>query len=192
MDRLMKQIESIDLTGTDIDYLTKNKAVLLKYKDLLECQSIFDAFGKYQNIILLFPIQSDYEGHFIAILKDEKTKTISHWDSYGLSPEQEISYTKNQYVKQRVLNNLYADAQEMGWKIIFNTFKLQSFQNNHNVCGRYCCLRVRMDYLDNKQFAKLFLNQKYSPDMLVSMLTFVALNEDEDYNEEKIIKNLLK
>ena len=35
-------------------------------------------------------------------------------------------------------DNLYADAQQMGWKIEYNKFKLQKFSDNISDCGRWC------------------------------------------------------
>ena len=191
MDRLITKIYQQDLTGQDVDYLTKNKAVLLLYKDLLNYNSIFDAFSEHNvnNIILLFPVQSDTEGHYICVQKNDKTKTVSHFDSYGISPDQELGYTTNQYVKRNLLGILYNKAQQQGWTFTYNKYQLQSWDTGINTCGRFCVLRVRMDYLNNDEFASLFLKQRFPPDWYITCLTFVALSEDEQ-DEETIIRSL--
>ena len=189
MDKMITAIYKQDLTGIDVDYLTKNKAVLLLYKDLLNYNSILDAFGKFNNIILLFPVQSDSEGHWVCIRKNPETHTIRHWDSYGLSWTQEMGYTDNQYVKQNILGQLYQSAQQQGWKILWNQYRFQEMKDNINTCGRHACLRARFDYLDNDEYAKLFLKQKESADWLVTALTFVALNQDET-DEEQVVRSL--
>ena len=189
MDKLITNIYKDDLTGTDVDYLTKGKAVLRLYKDLLNYKNIFDVFGGYNNIILLFPVQSDSQGHWICIRKNDKTKTLRHWDSYGLSWIQERGYTDNQYVEQHLLGNLYEIAQQQGWQVLWNKYRFQEMKNGINTCGRHACMRARFDYLDNDEYAKLFLKQKQSADWLVTCLTFTALNQDEQ-NEEQVIRSL--
>lgn len=195
MDKLITKIYQQDLTGQDVDYLTKNKAVLLLYKDLLNYNSIFDAFSEHNvnNIILLFPVQSDTEGHYICVQKNDKTKTVSHFDSYGISPDQELGYTNIQYVKKNILGMLYNKAQQQGWKFTYNKYQLQSWGKgvgeSINTCGRWSCMKARMDYLNNDEFASLFLKQRFPPDWYVTILTFVALSEDEQ-DEETIIRSL--
>ncbi len=189
MDKMITAIYKDDLTGTDVDYLTKGKAVLLLYKDLLNYNSIFDAFGKFNNIILLFPVQSDSQGHWICVRKNPEAKTIRHWDSYGLSWTQEMGYTSNQYVKQNILGRLYQSAQQQGWKILWNQYRFQEMKDGINTCGRWACMRARLDYLDNDEFAKLFLKQTFKPDWYITCLTFVALNQDQS-EEEDIVRSL--
>lgn len=193
MDKLITRIYEQDLTGQDVDYLTKGKAIMLLYKQLLNYNSVFDAFQGYNNIILLFPVQSDTSGHWICIQKNDKIKTLNHFDSYGISPSQELGYTKNQYVKQNILGILYNKAQQQGWKFTYNSYQLQSWGKgvgeSINTCGRWSCMRARMDYLNNDEFASLFLKQRFPPDWYITSLTFVALSEDEN-DEETIIRSL--
>ena len=190
MDRLINQIIAQDLTGTDVTFLTRNKANVVMYTQLINCNSILDLFGKYSAIILLFPVQSDTEGHFIAILKNDKNKSINHWDPYGLSYIQERAYTTNPLVKQHLLGNLYTKAQQNGWNVTCNTYRLQQMKSGISTCGRWSCLRIRMQYLSDLEFAKLFLKQGQSPDFIVTMMTFVALGEDET-DEETVVRSLV-
>lgn len=189
MDKMITAIYKDDLTGTDVDYLTKGKANLLLYKDLLNYQSIFDAFGKFKGIILLFPTTSDNFGHWVAILQTPSTKTITHFDSYALSWTQELGYSSNQYVKRNILGEMYNQAQQQGWKVTYNKYRFQEMANSINTCGRHACLRVRFDYLNSDEYAKLFLKQKETADWLVTALTFVALDQDET-DEEQVIRSL--
>lgn len=189
MDKLINNIIAQDLTGTDVNYLTRGKATVFIYKNLLQCNSILDAFGSNNALILLFPVQSDMEGHFISILKNDKTKTITHWDPYGLSWIQERAYTDNQYVQRHLLGNLYTKAQQNGWTVNWNKYRLQQMKKNISTCGRWSCSRIRLSYLSDSEFASLFLNQKESSDWLVTIMTFVALNEDETM-EESVVRSL--
>lgn len=189
MDRLITRIYKDDLTGTDVDFLTKNKAILHLYKDLINFNNIFDAFGEYNNVILLFPVQSDTQGHWVAIMKNPQTRTITHWDPYGLSWIEERGYTSNKFVKEHLLGNLYQQAQQQGWTINWNKYRFQEMKDGINTCGRHSCMRVRFDYLNNDEYARLFLRQKETADWLVTCLTFTALNQDEK-NEQQVIRSL--
>lgn len=189
MDRLIGEIYKQDLTGTDVDYLTKNKAVLVIYKDLLKYTSIYEAFQGLNNIILLFPVQSDTQGHWVCIQKNDKKKTINHFDSYGLSWTEELGYTDNKIAKQNILGQLYQQAQSTGWNVTYNKYRLQKMTDGINTCGRWACMRSRMDYLNNDEFVKLFTNQKFTPDWYITCLTFVALDQDEN-DEEQVIRSL--
>ena len=190
MDKLISNIISQDLTGTDVTYLTRGRANIVMYTQLVNCNSILDLFGKYSAIILLFPVQSDDSGHWVAILKNDKDRSIHHFDPYGLSWVEERSYTTNPLVKQHLLGNLYTKAQQNGWNVTWNKYRLQQMKNGISTCGRWSCMRIRMQYLSSLEFAKLFLKQKESPDFIVTMMTFVALNEDEE-DEETVIRSLV-
>ena len=140
-------------------------------------------------MILLFPTVSDNEGHWVAVLSYPETKTLLHFDPYGLSPEAELGYTSNKYVKERILNNMYSDAQADGWNCTWNKFKLQRMATGINTCGKWSCVRVRMNYLDDTEFASLFLNQMMPSDWYITAITLVALDDDED---EAAIENAIK
>ena len=212
MDKLITRIYEQDLNGTDIDYLTKGKAKVILYEDLQNVNNILDIFGLFDanlksskddflpqkkgsktfvfdNVIMLFPVKSNTNGHWIAIMKNNKTQTITHWDPYGFSWIEEMPYTQNKYVKMNLLGNLYNLAKYNGWNVQWNKYKFQEQKNNINTCGRHCCIRVRFDYLDNDKYAKMMLNQKMKPDWIVTCLTFVSLDEDEA--DEQTIKSLL-
>ena len=188
MDHLVTRIYQQDLSGVDVEYLTKGKACLRMCKDLLEYKSIFESMKPYNNMILLLPTISDYEGHWVAVIAYPESKTITHFDSYGLSPSAELGYTSNKYVRERLLNNMYKAAEAQGWTCTWNKFKLQKMATGINTCGKWCCVRVRMSYLSDKEFATLFLNQRMPPDWYITAITLVALDDDEKEDTvEKIL-----
>lgn len=190
MDIIIRKLMKNDLTGEEILSVVGDVANLVIYKDLLNYNSILEVFGNKNSIVLLFPVESNNVGHYIALLKNDAKKTITHFDSYGINASQEIGYTSNIYVKRRLLNILYANIQRQGWTVTFNTFKLQQFGSNISTCGRWCCSRVLFSYLSDKQFAKMFYKQKYSPDELVTLITFIKLNE-ENIDKNTIYKSLI-
>ena len=187
MDNVIKNVYSQDLSGIDVQTLTKGKAVIRLYKDLLNFDNIFDFIGKTNCCILLFPVANDYDGHWTAILYHPERKQIEHFDSYGFSWKQEIPYTTNKFVQKNLLGTLYQKAMNTGYSVVYNPYRLQKMVNANNTCGRWSCVRIRFSYLSSEEFAKLFLNQTMPPDFLVSILTFLSIKEDET-DEQAIIR----
>ena len=58
-----------------------------------------------------------------------------------------------------------------------------------NVCGRWASIRNRFWYLDVEQFKRLFIGQTNSPDYLITIMTFLSLNENES-DEQALVKQL--
>jgi len=188
MDNVIRSVYVNDLSGNDVQYITRGKAKIVIYKDLLNASSILDVIGNTNQCILLFPTEFDNNnGHWVAILFHPKTNTIEHSDSYGLDAEQEIGYSTNPYVKEKLLNKLYIQAQNNGYNVVYNTYRFQKLKTGYNQCGRFASLRCRFHYLDVHEYAKLLLGQNESPDWLVTALTFISLKEDEK-EESDIIK----
>ena len=61
--------------------------------------------------------------------------------------------------------------------------------NGVNVCGRWASIRNRFWYLDVEQFKRLFIGQTNSPDYLITIMTFLSLNENES-DEQSLVKQL--
>ena len=174
MDKLVQQAIKTDLTDTNIKKIAPNAKVML-YEDLEHCDDIFDAIGKTNCMALLFPIENDSTGHWIMVLYHPDMKLIEHFDSYGLSPVQELGYTQNQYVKEKLLNNLYKKAVFDGYRVVYNETRLQVMKQGVNDCGRYVACRAIFQHLTNQKFCKLFIGQKLSPDTLVTLLTLLMI-----------------
>ena len=190
MDNLIKSVYKYDLSGVDVEYLTRGKSKVILYDNLKPSDDIVDLIGSTNQVLLLFPTQEGSpDGHWLSITYNELTKTIRHWDSYGLSPAAEIQYSNNKLVKSNILGRLYAKAQLQGYKFEYNTHRLQKMNQGDNQCGRWSSLRNRFAYLSTDQFAKLFLNQKESPDYLCTILTFLSLAGDQR-NESAILEQL--
>ena len=190
MDNIIKLSYEYSLNEINIDKVTRGQAKVMLYKDLANHNDIIDAIGPTNKMVLLFPVQSDTIGHWLAILFHPKTNTVEHFDSYGLSPKQEQAYTKNQYVKQGLLNKLYQKAINDGYKFVYNTHRLQDMKAGYDDCGSWSSLKSRFSYLSCNQFAALFLNQTMPPDWIITCLTFLLCKDD--VNEEQRIKQIAK
>lgn len=191
MDTIIKQIYSQDLSGLNVESITKGKAKTMLYKDLSKYKNIIDIFGKYNAVIMLFPVASDISGHWIAILHNKQSKSIEHFDPYGFSWKQELNYSNNQFVRENLLGNLYTKAIQDGYIVSYNPNNYQRLSNGINTCGRHSCIRVRFDYLNEDEYSKMMLKQSISPDYIVSIMTLLSLLEDKT-DEKQIIQDLLR
>lgn len=190
METVIDNVLNYDLSGIDIATLTRGKAVVRLYEDLIKFNNIIDAIGKTKQMIMLFPTQANPgKGHWIAVLYNDVTHTITHFDSYGLNIRQELGYSINGVVRENILGQLYKKAINDGYNVEFNTYPLQQLKNGINTCGRWCAVRCRFSYLNNIEFARLFQRQRMKPDVLITMLTFLTLKEDEN-DEEQILREL--
>ena len=191
MDNVIQGAMRNELSDVEIRRITNNEVKIMLYDELEEYENIIDAIGGTNKLIILFPTNSDnYRGHYIAILYYPNERLISHFDSYGLSPKVELSYSTNGYVKEKLLNNLYSKAILNGYRVDYNTTRLQKMTDKISDCGSWCSVRCRFYYLSNQEFAKMFIGQRMPPDFYVTCLTFLLLNDEDTYENE--IKKLLK
>lgn len=179
MDRVLQGIERNDLGGGQEMQLLKGVARVAAFTQLQGVDDLIKWLGPLGRVALLYPVTSETNGHWLAVWADPKTKTVHHFDSYGLGPEQEAKYTKTLAGKQGYLVRLYTQAQQQGWKLVINRQQYQSWNSGVNTCGRHVICRLRFHYLNDAQYQKLMIHQKETPDTLVTLLTFLALNEDE-------------
>jgi hypothetical protein len=188
MDKLIKDITSQDLTGADLGYLTYKKSPVHLYKDLLGITDIKTVVGPNNACFLLFPIQDSLHGHWIGIILHDNN-VIEHFDPYGLSWTQEIPYSDDKIVNKNILGSLYQSAIDQGYKVIYNNIRFQVMKDGINTCGKHVACRIRFKYLDLNQYAKLMLNQKQTPDEIVTMLCLFSLDEDQD--EKQAVMNVV-
>jgi len=189
MDKIIKAVYSIDLTGNDVKYLTHGKSRVVLYDNLSPNDDIINVIGNTGQVLLLFPTQAGSpDGHWLSLVL--RGKTIEHFDSYGLSPSAELKYSQNAKVQANILGQLYDKATQQGYKVVWNTTDLQKMSRGNNECGRWASVRNRFSFLTMPQFASLFINQKLSPDYLITILTFLSISHFENRAEEIITQNM--
>jgi len=192
MDNIIKKIYTQDLTGQQVQITTNGKAPIHLYKDLQKFEHIREVIGENNACLVLFPVKSSSDGHWIAILYHPKTNTIEHFDPYGFSWNEELEYTEDPtWTKYNLLDKFYKSAQEKGYNVIYNTYRFQKLKTGINTCGKHSSIRIRFRYLDIEQYKKLMIGQKQDPDYLVTILTFISL-EDNQLEKDLIIKETSK
>ena len=172
-------IKSRPLSNKDISKLLykdkQNKAVL--YKDLYNCNDIMELFDDDDKILMLLPVASHSNGHWINIIYNRKKKCICYNDSYGLKPEHFKTWLTPQKIQQlgighNVLHELLLRAQDDGHNIKVNKTRYQQYNEQINNCGRHCVLKCRLKSLSDAKYNKLLKDTQLSYDDAVCLLTF--------------------
>ena len=190
MDKIIKSVYNLDLTGNDVQYLTRGKSKVVLYDTLTPDDNIIDIIGPTNQVLLLFPTTNDGpDGHWLSLRYIPDKKLISLFDSYGLSVSAEIQYSKNLDVQKNILGYLFNKAIQLGYRYEYNPYRFQVMKSGVNVCGRWASIRNRFWYLDVEQFKRLFIGQTSSPDYLITIMTFLSLNENES-DEQSLVKQL--
>ena len=190
MDSVIKTIYEQDLTGQEVAITTNGKCPVHLYHDLLNFNHIKEVIGPHNACIVLFPVKSASNGHWIAILYHPETNTIEHFDSYGFSPDTELQYSSDPETRDNLLMRFYNQARNEGYNFIHNQYRFQKLKDNVNTCGKHASIRCRFRYLNIDDYAKLMLGQKESADYLVSILTFITLRDNKI--ERDVIEKVLK
>jgi hypothetical protein len=167
----LKKAEEIDLTGEDLHRMTDGKSNIIKYSDLRHYNNINDALGQYGACIILHEEEMNY-GHWVLLFKVNNT-TLEHFDSYGLTIEQELRIAPQTTDEQGrpLLSTL---INKSGYKLIENLHQLQRKKEDVNTCGRFVVVRLRFRDEPLNEFIKLLTkNHHFDPDFWVSALTYL-------------------
>lgn len=175
MDKIIKNSEEIDLSGTDIMRMTDSKTSIMSYEMLKNYNSIDTVLGRYESVVILYETRRNF-GHWVVLFKVSET-TLEFFDSYGLSVDEELAFDKgyNKRIhKGQEVPHLSHLLNESNYNVISNKKQLQSNLEDINTCGRYCVLRVILRHITLKEFNDLLINNKhYNPDFWVSALTYL-------------------
>ncbi len=169
--KIINKKEKKSLTGQDVLELCNNKAELYTYPELVKFEDIDKMLGKHKASIILYLTKENY-GHWVCLFK-QNDNTLCFFDSYAFMPDDELKFTDINFRKSH--NQLYPHLTYLmyksGYDVDYNNHRLQSFKNDTATCGRWTGARLAFRFLNNDQFAKLFLNNEAKPDALVTALT---------------------
>ncbi len=146
---LLHHLESEVLSFQDLKDLLgpKNcKSIkFLTYDELAGYTSFTKLFKKCDGVVVLLQGESQGAskvGHFILLLN--YPDSIEHFDSYGLTVDQELKITQEQH-----LTKLFNSSKK---QFIQNTKQLQRFKNDIQTCGRWVVARYLMRKLHLQDF----------------------------------------
>lgn len=165
-----------------IDQIKTNALSFPQLKDLVGSDQaknvkwlLYDELYKFDNLnqlmqlgaaVILLQIETPNKpkvGHFIVLL-DHKTH-YEHFDSYGLTMDQELKITQ-----ERHLTRLFKNTRK---PIKDNLKRLQTLREDINTCGRWVVARLMLRNLELDPFLKLIEYFHVNYDDLVSIMTML-------------------
>lgn len=150
-------------------------------KQAASCRWIeYDEIVKFKNIqelmdlgacVILLQIETPRApkvGHFIVLL--DHGSHYEHFDSYGLSIDQELRITDEHH-----LTNIFRAVRK---PIKDNPKRLQTIREDVNTCGRWVVARLLLRQMELDSFLKLISYFKVNTDDLVSIMTMLLQFKD--------------
>lgn len=132
---------------------------LRKYSSLEQLMSL----GAVVILLMIEKPNAPKVGHFILLL-DHKSH-YEHFDSYGLTMDQEISLTQEHH-----LTKLFSNSRK---KIVDNRIRLQQIREDINTCGRWVVTRYLLKDLELDDFIRLIKFFVRPSDDLVAAMTLL-------------------
>ena len=190
MDNLINNIESIPLSGPDLQMMSfklgNKKTKWIPYSQLSQYSNIESLFGvdrstgehKFNTVFILLQILNEGDkpqiGHWVSLSFDG-SNVLNYYDPYGLSVEEDISVTGESNLLPKLLS---------GYSLDINTHQHQSLRQNQNECGRHTVVRSIFHFMNNNQYNSVVMSlikskQVSNPDVLVSLLTAFLSKSDE-------------
>ena len=181
MNKILKNLKSYSLSSIDMMKMINNKANLITYPEIANYDNIEDLMGKDKAVIILYLTDENY-GHWTTVFLNPKEDTLIFFDSYGMKPDTEIKWIKNNPILKEYpkdpLTRLIKLMSDSKYKIDYNDHKLQKTNNDIATCGRWVGIRLLMRNLTNEQFFELFKSyDNLTPDDIVTLLSYVVLGK---------------
>jgi hypothetical protein len=144
-------------------------AYFFKYGDLARMTGI-DKFVTKKPIVILYPGESDMNGHWIGVFMtvDENGKKIVEvYDPYGFKIDDTLKYSDVKYppyLAQLLYHSKY--------KIQFNNGRIQKWNDNVATCGRHVLNRINNRDIPLDLYNNMMLNNGLglTPDQYVLLL----------------------
>ena len=167
MDMIIKGLESVPFSGSDIMQILNNKSKIMRYSDLTEFNHIDEVLSPYDNVVILYETKPNY-GHWVCIMKHhERRPYLEFFDSYGLAPDEQLRFIKHGF-RSPVLTQLLSESR---YPVIYNKQQLQDDYHNVSTCGRHVCMRLIMMEYPLSSYLRMFKSNKNRPDEIVTYLT---------------------
>ena len=163
-----------DMTDLDLERYGFSPEDVMKYSELVYINSIYDILPHDKSSKILL-VESEYsKGHWVGLLR--YGNTIEMMDSYGIHPDDELSFVSNLQKTllgqdKKYLSHLLKKLPK-GAKKIYNKKRLQKIVNGSATCGRFVILRIIL--MQNFGF-----NLKQFQDFLMRWAKKTGLSPDE-------------
>lgn len=170
-----KEAESIPFSAQTIKEICNNQVNIVLYDELYHMNSIFDAFIDGYPIVLLYPLRSQTDGHWVCLVYHKKTDTIQYFDPYGSDVDYYLKLHPELYEDDKLTELLNT----CGKDVVVNKVPVQKLKKDVSTCGRHCAVRAVFFNLTNSDYLKLMdisvkdLKELESLDMIVTMMTIL-------------------
>lgn len=168
----MEYLQTIERNALTIDQLK----LMVGPENASRCRWLtWDELAKFESaeklmslgaVVVLLQIENRNApsvGHFILLL-DHETH-MEHFDSYGLTMEEELSIT-NEHHLTRIFDRYRK-------RLVNNTMKLQTQRHDINTCGRWVVARLLLRNLALEPFIKLIKHFGMKTDEIVALMTML-------------------
>jgi len=180
LDNFIKELESKDLSGTDLLNMVDNKSNLLAYAELHKYENIDDVLGKFGSCIILYQTDSEFEGHWTCLFVSDSNPThLLFFDSYALKIDTELSkseFNKSLH-KGQIVPHLKILIDNSKYSVTSNNIPLQKDRENISTCGRYVATRINNRKMSNRQYVR-FINGGYKGAKSLQIPPFKSNNPD--------------
>jgi hypothetical protein len=152
-----------------------DKAAMVRYLDLPKYKSLYEivANAPGNNVVIFFPVESELDGHYVAMLYYPEDNSLNYFCPYGLSPAQDVSYstflTTTDPRVRTSLEGLLGSFQQAGGIVRVNKTKFQDIRSSSATCGRHCFMRIMFKAVkEPDHYAKFLKLRNCTPDEIVT------------------------
>ena len=178
MKTLIEELRIIEDQALDFEQLSHILAnrvtgLRVKYTDLSSLKSRYklsDILPSHVNAALVLVsarLSNKVQRHWVCFMRHKNGK-ISYYDSLNLGPSTLSSYMNDSGYFSRFIRQIRADV---------NSKQHQKDSSMIKSCGLHCCIRLvsfATQDTTNSQYDHWISSMRMSPDMIVSMLTFIG------------------
>ena len=142
----IKYEEKQSTTFDQLRYALHNDVNIVDYLDLEKINNLESLFENSLNVIIFFPVESEFNGHYTCMMYYPENHVISYFCSYGFSPLRNIILSN--YLKRfnadtlSLLPNLIKAFCKNGGKFLINSHQFQSSKNSIATCGSHVVMRL--------------------------------------------------
>jgi hypothetical protein len=173
-NNVIDSAEKISLSDAHIKSICGCNVVL--YDTLADYTDIDELLDKQENeaFVLLYPINSDTDGHYVGVLDYRRNGYIEIFDSYALGAlDEELTHIVDASERAntpKLLTGLIANK----YRVVLNPTKLQEYSTNINTCGRHVAMRCKFKKTCNiREYLNLINGSPTGPDETVALATIL-------------------
>ena len=157
-----------------IDTIGQNNAKVIKYSDLASYASLEALFSSVPNIVIYFPIETETQGHFVAMLHYPEMNLVNYFCPYGLSVEGDIQQSRvlrhANPATRLLLPRMVDDFKARGGKFTESLIPIQEMSDAVATCGKHCFFRIMFrEIVEPDAYARFLNYHNLTPDEIVTL-----------------------